>query len=88
MKLQVILNKIAKIRTAEKLCAYAFDNFSAMLPEENGKTWLRKKISYLAYDKLKGPLTGKALERAEALDTEAKIKELLMKDKASPSVPI
>lgn len=81
MKLQVILNKIAKIRTAKKLCAYAFDNFSTMLPEENGKTWLRKKISYLAYEQLKGPLTGRALERAKALDTEAIIKELQMKDK-------
>jgi len=81
MKLQAVFDDVARIRSAKKLCAYAFDHYGAMLSEDNGLTWLRRKISYLAYDKLKGPLTGRAKERMDALDTAAKIRELKLEDK-------
>lgn len=52
-----------------QLVEAARDEFNKELDPENGQLWLLKKISYLVLEKIKGPLTGRAAERALALDT-------------------
>ena len=66
--------------TAGQLAAYAANEFKQNIPLENGRTWLHKKVGYLEQARIYGGLTGKAAERAAALDTPVVIAELKAED--------
>lgn len=69
------LEKIKKLNS-KQLIIYAHDEYGVSLTEKNGRLWLEKKTAYMVLNRYKGPLKGRTLERAEALDTPERIAEL------------
>jgi hypothetical protein len=76
-----------KKKSAKELVAYGKDIFDVDLKEENGKTWLIKKIGYMIQQRNQGtPLTGDVKKRNEELDKPEKIAELKKAEEKSAPV--
>jgi len=75
VKLAGEFEKIKKL-SLKKLLVYVEKEFSIKIPSANGRLWAERKALYLALERYKGGLTGKALERYEALSTPQIIKQI------------
>ena len=58
-----------------QLVAHAEATYSMKLNPENAWEWLYKKVAYAVQESIKGPLEGRAAERARELDSPAIIKQ-------------